>query len=199
MHGIEFDRNAAIRRFISRNYTGTSADKGFALTRQLDECVPLGSHESDFLLGAMGDLLEAYENQRAMDRNPKSTESWPRIDDADFKKEIPDMARRYLELPDVQAPGMTNYLSCALLDTELYPMAREMKDPRNLISSAGGPQVVMVMFSHSLFGRIFAWFITFIFLALAALATLAGFHWVAIGLVVLVIWSVGGRIRRGRG
>ncbi len=194
----EFDREAAIRRFISRNYTGTSADKGLALKRQLDECAPFGSVESDFLLGALGELLEAYENQRAVDRNPKSTESWPRIDDADFKKGIPDIAHRYLELPDVQAPGVTNYLCCALLDTELYPLAREMKGPRNVISSAGGPQVAMAMFSHSLFGRIFTWFINFIFLTLAALAVLAGFLWVAIGLVVLVMWSVVGGIWQGR-
>ena len=98
----------------------------------------------------------------------------------------------------MQSPGVTNYLSCALLDTELYPLAREMKDPRDVISSAGGPHVAMAMFSQSLFGRISAWFTTFVILALAALAALAGFRWVAIGLVVLVIWTVAGRILHGR-
>jgi hypothetical protein len=98
----------------------------------------------------------------------------------------------------VQSPGVTNYLSCALLDTELYPLAREMKDPRDVISSAGGPHVAMAMFSQSLFGRISAWFTTFVILALAALAALAGFRWVAIGLAVLVIWTVAGRILHGR-
>jgi hypothetical protein len=189
----KYDWKAALRRFISKNY---SADRALALTRQLDEFIR--PPETDFLIGSVSELLDAYENQRELDLNPKSTKSRPLIDDADFKEEIPDMAHRYLELPGVQAPGVTNYLCCALLDTELYPLAREMKDPTDAISSAGGPQVARVMFSHSLFGRIFAWFINFIFLALAALAALAGFPWVAIGLVVLVVWSVVGGIWQGR-
>lgn len=181
-----------------KNYTGASADKGLALKRQLDESVLFGSDESEFLLGTIGELLEAYENQRAVDRNPKLTERWPRIDDADFKKEIPAIARRYLELPDVQAARVTYFLCCALLDTELYPLARDMKDPRNVIGSVGGPQVAMLMFSHSLFGRIFTWSINFIFLMIAALAALAGFLWVAIGLGALVMWSVVGGVWQGR-
>ena len=69
------------------------------------------------------------EDQRQLALNPKSGRSYPLIDDADFKNEISDVASRYLELPNVQAPGVTNYLCCALLDTELYPLAREMKAP----------------------------------------------------------------------
>jgi hypothetical protein len=185
------DWKAALRRFISKNY---SADRALALTRQLNEY--LRPPEVAFLIEAVSELLDAYENQRKLDLNPKSTKSWPLIDDADFKQEIPDMARRYLKLPGVQAPGVTNYLCCALLDTELYPLAREMKDPSDAISSAGGPQLARAMFSQSLFGRISA-FTSFIILALSAFAALTGFRWAAIGLIVLVIWIVVGHISHG--
>ena len=189
----EYDWKAAIEGFLSRNY---SPERAIALTSQLDEFPR--SPEADFLIEAVSELLDAYENQRQLDLNPKSRKGYPLIDDADFKKEIPDMARRYLELPEVQAPGVTNYLCCALLDTELHPLAREMKDPRASISSAGGPQAALTMFSHSGLGRVFWWFTIFVFLALAALAAFAGFRWVAIGLAVLVIWSAVGRIWQGR-
>ena len=56
----------------------------------------------------------------------------------------------------------------------------------------------MAMFSYRLFGRISAWVFNFVILALAALAALAGFPWVAIGLVLLVVWIVVSRILQGR-
>jgi len=171
----EYDWNAAIRRFLSRNY---SRERAFALTSQLDEFPP--SPEADFLIEAVSELLLAYENQRQLDLNPKASKSYPLIDDADFEKDIPDMARRYLELPGVQAPGVLNYLCGAVLDTELHLLAREMKEPRDVIAG-GGFQAAVAIFLQSLFGKIFAWVFNFVILALAALAALAGFHWVAGG------------------
>lgn len=57
----KFDWDAAIRRFISRNY---SPDKALALTRQLNKPLPRPP-EADFLIDAISELLEAYENQRS--------------------------------------------------------------------------------------------------------------------------------------
>jgi len=83
-------------------------------------------------------------------------------------------------LPGVQAPGVLNYLCGAVLDTELHLLAREMKEPRDVIAG-GGFQAAVAIFLQSLFGKIFAWVFNFVILALAALAALAGFHWVAGG------------------
>jgi len=70
----KFDWDAALRRFISRNY---GPDKALALTSQFDET--FRPPEADFLIGPVSELLEAYENQRALDRDPIAGFRWVAI------------------------------------------------------------------------------------------------------------------------
>jgi hypothetical protein len=88
-------------------------------------------------------IRQAYENQRAYERTGKH--QWPRIDDAEFKGELPEIASLYLSTPGFQSAPRTDFLCKALLDTEIYPLKREMEDPSIAIPTIFGADVAAVV------------------------------------------------------
>jgi hypothetical protein len=193
----EFDTARAVKQLIANTFTGRYAAQGILLSKQIDQ--PFSRSEAArFILDSVGELLTAYENERLAKKNPNATGLWPRIDDADFKQDIIGIAKRYIDLPDLHAPGMTRLLACAVMDTELYPLAREMEDPAMAMARVGGPKVALAMFSQTTFGRISGWIVSVVILGIAAVSWFLGLSWLAIALAVFLAWGISREIISGR-
>jgi hypothetical protein len=94
-------------------------------------------------------FAEAYANQRATPASKMPNAVWPCIDHSDFKAEIPHIAYRYTLLPALHAKRISDFLCRALLDSEIYPLARDMDNPATVLSKAVGPGATFYLQKHA--------------------------------------------------
>lgn len=132
---LEIDR--VLRR------AGLLPAKGFF---DLDE---LETPAYSLLKDTVGYVWEAWHNELAPEDEKNSRASYPLIDTIDFKSEMPAIAKRYLGTPASQTPFFTNVICAGLLDSELYPLKREIAAPETFFFRYGAGSFVAAFFEAS--------------------------------------------------
>ena len=61
-----------------------------------------------------------------------------RIDGMHDKAELERLAGRYIEFVELHAPAFTHMIAATMLDTELYPLRREIEDPTSVMVTQPG-------------------------------------------------------------
>jgi hypothetical protein len=128
-----FNRDVAVQRFIDWVTTDETTRQRYRSVIEDDF-----SEGTDFLRHDLGMVLEAYANQRTEPSNKMPNAVWPCIDHSEFKADIPRVAYRYLSLTELHSDRFSDFLCRALLDSEIYPLAREMEHPRSILPAAIG-------------------------------------------------------------
>jgi hypothetical protein len=129
-----FDLEKAVRRFVD----SVLADDDVSRKRYRNLLEDDFSEAALFLRRDIGMILEAYTNQRIEPAANMPNAVWPCIDHCEFKADIPRIAERYLSLSELHADRVSDFLCGALLDSEIYPLAREMENPRLVLPTALG-------------------------------------------------------------
>ena len=136
---VPFDRDEAVRRLIDFAF-GDDEPGRRTYRKLLEEDV---APEANFLRDDLGMVLEAYANQRTTPPSKMPNAVWPCIDHSEFKAEIPHIAYRYTLLSTLRAKRITDFLCRALLDSEIYPLAREMDNPHSVLASTVGQRATL--------------------------------------------------------
>jgi hypothetical protein len=140
------------------------------------------------LLETVGEFLTAHHNEgEAHARFRKKRTRFPlrdafleqtdglRIDRAHDKVELERLAGRYIELAELHAPAFTHMLAATILDTELYPLRREIEDPTSVMVSQLGkisPGIAMQL-ALGKYGVATSWIIILV----CALASISVWNW----------------------
>jgi hypothetical protein len=200
-----FDRGEAVRRLIDFAF-GDDEPARMAYRKMLDEAdkadrdppspgqlayrIILGEdffNQANFLRNDLGLVLEAYANQHATPASKMPNAIWPCIDHSEFKVEIPHIAYRYALLPALRAKRISDFLCRALLDSEIYPLAREVDNPASVLSNVVGPLGALNLQRHE---RGSGWTTAgaTLLILMAIIFALAGAFVVSVVFVGLVIW-----------
>jgi hypothetical protein len=131
-----FDRDKAVRSLIDFAFAHDELGRR-AYRKVLEDGF---SDHANFLWNDLGMVLEAYANQQATPASQMPNAVWPCIDHSEFKQEIPHVAYRYMLLSALHEKKLTEFLCRALLDSEIYPLAREMDKPASALPSVVGPR-----------------------------------------------------------
>jgi hypothetical protein len=119
------ERRALVRQFALAKYLGPQVDRVLALWGS-DE---VSADEDEFLDG-LADVLEAVRQQSKTDKAGGDPADVDGVDSVYFKEQVlPNVIRCYLAAPNVQSPNAAAFLAAVALDTEIYPLKREAKDP----------------------------------------------------------------------
>jgi hypothetical protein len=112
---------------------------------------------------------------------------WPCIDYSEFKAEIPHIAYRHTLLPGLRAKRISDFLCRALLDSEIYPLAREVDNPAIVLSNAVGPGATFHLQKHAR-GSGWATAGAILLILIAIIFALAGIFVVSVVFLGLAIW-----------
>jgi hypothetical protein len=198
MNQPQFNLTSAVGRFVERSYSHERA-KQF-----LEEIRNENNWAARFFLGDIGYLIEANWNQKVFDDSRGKKQNYPMIDDVDFKSEAPNTAERYLENQQLASPVVAGFIAVALLDSELYPLAREFKDPLLTLVKNSSPKVAQgVIGLGSRGGRLIAWIINLVILGSGFWLATGNYFWLgwiliaygAYSLIIVTVQSI--RVRRG--
>lgn len=102
------------------------------------------------LLENIGNTLEAYHNHRN-----GNIGQFPSFDE-EFKSDILVFAKKYLSEPLMHAPEITNFIAGAVLNTEIYPLERDVNNPAILMmhaSSGYRPTAINEIHGNSKIGQ----------------------------------------------
>lgn len=88
-----------------------------------------GQFPSDEFEQSIGVIFEAIHNEKNKSRAPGDRSLSPLIDDAYGKQEIWNAAQILSRTPGIQSQYFINTALKTVLDTELYPLYRELNDP----------------------------------------------------------------------
>jgi hypothetical protein len=192
----DFDRQRAVAQFVFAAFDSHAAPLGARLQKELRDNAIICSPVADFFNNDIGLVLEAYASQRAADPKSMPNAIWPCIDHAEFKIEIPRIAETYLRLTEIHVPPITNFLCRALLDSEIYPLGREVNDPVSAIASASGPRVAAAVLDQQSASAVATWMGGIALLVVAALFAIAEVNWLAVLLLIGAVWLFVARSRR---
>lgn len=182
-----YDFKTAHRRFLDRMFPVGPQRQNVARMAEGED----DDYETTEVLNGLLQIDEAYFNQSVADRDPTAAHTlYPLIDDLHFKSEIAAIAGRYLETPKLHAKQLSLFLVLALLDTELYPLRRDVRNPIDVLARATeNPQIKLILFSRSGFGRVTNWIVSIMLLILALAAFAYDLAWIGTLLAALLIWQ----------
>ncbi|MEK6726116.1 MAG: hypothetical protein AABY54_06160 [Deltaproteobacteria bacterium] len=91
-----------------------------------------GKFPSEDFEQSIGVIFEAFYNEKNKSKASTNDIIFPLIDHAEGKVVIREAAHKLSKIPDIQSSYFVNQTLLAVLDTELYPLKRELTDPSSL-------------------------------------------------------------------
>ena len=184
---VEYDYVAASARFLGRMFPHPAQRQDAARMLQNDH----DDYEATEVLGGLLQIDEARFNQSLVDSKRSDDSLYPLIDHLHFKDEIVGIAGRYIETPMLHSRPLSLFLLVTALDTELYPLKRDVRNPLEIMSRyTENPNVKLALFSQSQFGRGSNWIMRLLMLSLASAALFNEWYWIGSAITALLVWHL---------